>query len=82
VAVFNACQTTTTSSAQPLAGLAPRILQRNLSAVVAMQYPMPDRAALVFSREFYRSLALGYPVDAAMAEARKGIFLEVGGRCP
>jgi formylglycine-generating enzyme required for sulfatase activity len=78
VAVLNACQTATTSSAQPLAGLAPRILQRNLSAVVAMQYPLPDRAALVFSREFYRSLALGYPVDAAMAEARKGIFLEVG----
>lgn len=79
VAVLNACQTATTSSARPLAGLAPRILQRNLSAVVAMQYPMPDRAALVFSREFYRSLALGYPVDAAIAEARKGIFLEVGG---
>ena len=79
VAVLNACQTATTSSAQPLTGLAPRILQRDLSAVVAMQYPMPDRAALVFSREFYRSLALGYPVDAAIAEARKGIFLEVGG---
>jgi len=78
VAVLNACQTATTSSAQPLAGLAPRILQRDLAAVVAMQYPMPDRAALVFSREFYRSLALGYPVDAAVAEARKGIFLEVG----
>lgn len=79
VAVLNACQTATTSSAQPLAGLAPRILQRDLSAVVAMQYPMPDQAALVFSRDFYRSLALGYPVDAAVAEARKGIFLEVGG---
>jgi formylglycine-generating enzyme required for sulfatase activity len=79
VAVLNACQTATTSSAQPLAGLAPRILQRDLSAVIAMQYPMPDHAALVFSREFYRSLATGYPVDAAVAEARKGIFLEVGG---
>jgi formylglycine-generating enzyme required for sulfatase activity len=79
VAVLNACQTATTSSARPLAGLAPRILQRDLSAVVAMQYPILDHAALVFSREFYRSLALGYPVDAAVAEARKGIFLEVGG---
>jgi formylglycine-generating enzyme required for sulfatase activity len=79
LAVLNACQTATTSSARPLAGLAPRILQRDLSAVVAMQYPMPDHAALIFSREFYRSLALGYPVDAAIAEARKGIFLEVGG---
>jgi formylglycine-generating enzyme required for sulfatase activity len=78
VAVLNACQTATTSSARPLAGLSPRLLQRNLSAVVAMQYPMPDQAALACSREFYRSLALGYPVDAAMAEARKGIFLEAG----
>ncbi|MFQ5614694.1 MAG: CHAT domain-containing protein [Anaerolineae bacterium] len=77
LAVLNACQTATTSSAQPLAGLSPRLLQRNLSGVVAMQYPMPDRAALVFAREFYRSLALGYPVDAAVAEARKGIYLEV-----
>jgi hypothetical protein len=78
LALLNACQTATISSAQPLAGLAPRLLQRNLSAVVAMQYPIPDRAALIFSREFYRSVALGYPVDAAMSEARKGIYLEVG----
>jgi formylglycine-generating enzyme required for sulfatase activity len=80
--VLNACQTATTSSTRPLAGLAPRLLQRNLSAVVAMQYPLPDRAATIFSREFYRGLALGYPLDAAMAEARKGIFLETGGGTP
>jgi len=79
LAVLNACQTATTSSVRPLTGLSPRILQRNLSAVVAMQYPISDDAALVFSRDFYRSLAQGYPVDAAIAEARKGIFQEVGG---
>jgi hypothetical protein len=39
-----------------------------------MQYPI--LAALIFSREFYRSLASGYPVDAAIAETRKGIFLK------
>jgi len=79
LAVLNACQTATASSAQSLRGLSPRILQRNLSAVVAMQFPIPEEAALIFSREFYRSLALGYPVDAAIAEARRGIFLDVGG---
>ncbi|MEZ4869925.1 MAG: CHAT domain-containing protein [Caldilineaceae bacterium] len=82
VAVLNACQTATTSSSQPLAGLAPRLLQRQLSAVVAMQYPIADTSALVFAREFYRSLALGYGVDAAIAEARKGIFIEVGSDAP
>lgn len=79
LAVLNACQTAITPSAQSLAGLAPRILQRHLAAVVAMQYPISDDAALIFSREFYRSLALGYPVDMAISEARKGIFLEMGG---
>ncbi|MBC7250860.1 MAG: CHAT domain-containing protein [Anaerolineae bacterium] len=79
LAVLNACQTAIIPSAKSLAGLAPRILQRHLAAVVAMQYPISDDAALIFSREFYRSLALGYPVDMAISEARKGIFLEMGG---
>ena len=82
LAVLNACQTASVSSTRPLVGLAPRILQRYLSAVVAMQYPLTADIALIFSREFYRGLALGYPLDAAMAEARKGIFLEVGGDTP
>jgi len=82
LAVLNACQTASVSSTRPLAGLAPRLLQRYLSAVVAMQYPMADNTALIFSREFYRCLALGYPLDAAAAEARKGIFLEAGADTP
>ncbi len=76
--VLNACQTATTLSTKPLAGMSARILQRKLPAVVAMQYPISDSAATAFSREFYRSLALGYPVDAAISEARRGIFLEMG----
>lgn len=80
LAVLNACQTATVSSSQPLVGLAPRLLQRQLSAVVAMQYPILDRTSLIFTREFYRSLALGMPVDAAISEARRGIFVEGGGQ--
>jgi hypothetical protein len=76
--VLNACQTATVSSSQPLVGLAPRILQRQIPAVVAMQYPLLDRSALIFSREFYRSLALAYPIGVAVSEARKGIYMEMG----
>jgi CHAT domain-containing protein len=76
--VLNACQTATISTNQPLVGLAPRLLHRRLSAVVAMQYPILDKAALIFAREFYHSSSLGYPVDSAISEARRGIFLEVG----
>ncbi len=78
LAILNACQLARSSSARPLAGMAPNLLWRNLSAVVAMQSSILDRTALVFSREFYRSLVAGYPVDGALAEARKGIFLETG----
>jgi CHAT domain-containing protein len=80
--VLNACQTATLSTSQPLAGLAPRLLQRQLSGVVAMQYPITDQASLIFAREFYRSLAGGYPVDAAVAEARKGLYQELGAEQP
>jgi hypothetical protein len=78
LAILNACQLARPSSAQSLVGMAPGLLWRNLSAVVAMQSSILDRTALVFSREFYRSLVAGYPVDGALAEARKGIFLEAG----
>ncbi|HRW06597.1 MAG TPA: CHAT domain-containing protein [Caldilineaceae bacterium] len=78
VAVLNACQTGRTSTVEPLVGLAPRLLQRQLSAVVAMQYAITDQAGLIFAREFYRSLAVGLPVDAAVDEARRGIWLELG----
>lgn len=78
LAVLNACQSASTSESRTLAGLGPRLLERQLSAVVAMQYLFPDQAAVIFSREFYRSLAAGLPVDAALAEARRGIFMELG----
>jgi hypothetical protein len=76
--MLNACQTATASSTKPLAGISSRVLQRKLPAVVAMQYPISDSAATAFSRDFYRSLVSGHSVDAAVSEARKGIFLEVG----
>ena len=76
--VLNACQSAATSSTSPLVGLAPRLLQRQLSAVVAMQQPMTDQAALIFSRSFYRSLALGAPVDGAVSTVRGDLYTELG----
>ncbi|MCB0079591.1 MAG: CHAT domain-containing protein, partial [Caldilineaceae bacterium] len=82
LAILNACQTAATSDQRPLVGLAPSLLQRQLSAVVAMQQAITDAAAAIFARDFYRSLALGYPVDAAVAEARRAIYLEAGKDAP
>ncbi len=41
-----------------------------------MQFEITDRAAIVFAGEFYAALADGYPVDSAVAEARKAIFAD------
>ncbi len=82
LAVLNACQSAALISDQAFIGLAPRLLQRQLAAVIGMQYPISAPAALIFTREFYRSIALGYPIDAAVGEARKGIYQELGQDTP
>jgi len=76
--VLNACQSATTSSTQPMVGLAPNLVRRGLPAVVAMQYSVYDDTAIRFSREFYRALAVGFPVDTAISEARRGIYIDCG----
>jgi hypothetical protein len=74
LAVLNACEGARTSTTDPFAGVASSLVQRELPAVVAMQFEITDRAAIVFAGEFYAALADGYAVDAALGEARKAIF--------
>lgn len=74
VVVLNACQGAQTSTKNPFAGTAPRLVQAGVPAVLAMQYAITDRAALDFSSEFYETLADSYPIDAAMNEARRAVF--------
>jgi len=77
LAVLNACEGARASRADPFAGTAQSLVQQGVPAVIAMQFEVTDEAAICFTREFYSALAAGYPVDAALAEARKAIFAEV-----
>ena len=77
LAVLNACEGARASRADPFAGTAQSLVQQGMPAVIAMQFEVTDEAAICFTREFYSALAAGYPVDAALAEARKAIFAEV-----
>ncbi len=76
--VLNSCEGATSSPFKPFIGIAPNIVRRGIPAVVAMQYNIYDDTALKFSQEFYRSLGIGYPVDAAISEARRGIYIDFG----
>jgi hypothetical protein len=78
LAILNSCRGATTSSYRAMAGVAPRLVQRGLPAVIAMQNPIRDTTAKQFADEFYRTLALGWPVDAAMQSTRNAIAIETG----
>jgi HEAT repeat protein/CHAT domain-containing protein len=78
LAVLNSCQGAEVSEQQIFAGIAPNLVQRGIPAVVAMQYSIFDTTAKIFADEFYRTLALGYPVDAAIQTTRNAISQEVG----
>jgi hypothetical protein len=71
---LNACKTGTTSErsgAHPFAGVATALIKRHVPAVVAMQFPISDPAAIIFARTFYECIVRGAPVDAAVVEGRK-----------
>jgi CHAT domain len=76
LAVLNACEGARTSVEDPFAGVAASLVQREIPAVIGMQFEITDRAAVVFAEEFYSALADGYPADSAVAEARKAVFAE------
>lgn len=76
LAVLNACEGARTSTSDPYAGTAQQLVRQGIPAVIAMQFEVGERTAETLSREFYRSLADNYPVDAALAEARKAIYTQ------
>lgn len=76
LALLNACEGGRTSVSDPYAGAAQQLVRQGIPAVIAMQFEVSERAAATLSREFYRSLADNYPVDAALAEARKAIYTQ------
>lgn len=74
--VLNACEGARGSRRDPFAGTAQTLVASGVPAVIAMQFEVTDDAAIAFASEFYASLAVGDPVDRALAEARKLIFID------
>lgn len=74
LALLNACEGARAARSDPFAGVAQQLLRQGIPAVIAMQFEITDKAAIILAREFYDALADGYPVDGALAEARKSIY--------
>lgn len=54
--------------------MAQQLVQQAVPAVLGMQFPVTDQAAIALSREFTKALVDGYPIEAAVSEARKALF--------
>jgi hypothetical protein len=76
--VLNACDSARLPRQRgqdPFSGTASALIMAGIPAVVAMQFPISDQAAIDFSRRFYEALASGLPVDAAAAAGRLAVYL-------
>jgi CHAT domain-containing protein/sulfatase-modifying factor enzyme 1 len=74
---LNACDTARAAREEgldPFAGVATALVMAGLPAVVAMQRPISDEAAITFSRAVHLRLAAGEPLDTAVTEGRQAIF--------
>jgi CHAT domain len=76
LAVLNSCEGARSSLQDPFSGVATSLIEREIPAVIGMQFEITDRAAIVFAGEFYSALADGLPVDSSVAEARKAIYAD------
>jgi hypothetical protein len=64
------CESAASDPRASFAGLAPKLVQAGVPAVVAMQHPISNGAAIAFGREFYAALANGKEVDVAVQAGR------------
>jgi hypothetical protein len=72
--VLNACEGARTSHVDPFSGVASSLVECGVPAVIGMQFEVTDAAAIAFAEQLYAALADGFPVDAALAQARRAIF--------
>jgi hypothetical protein len=75
LAVINACEGARISGADSYTGMAPELSRTALiPAVIAMQFEISDRAAIVFAHSFYKAIAEYQSVDAALTQARLDVY--------
>jgi len=74
LAVLTACEVGQRDAASAWAGVVTALTHAGIPAVVGMQFRVRDRNAIAFSRAFYRALAAGQSIDAAVTDGRFAIF--------
>lgn len=72
---LNACDTARIGDDDPFAAISTELAAGGVPAVVAMQFPITDQAAIKLSTEFYKNVANRWAVDLALSDARRMLLL-------
>ena len=72
------CESAKSNSPKGFLGIAPKIVQKGVPAVVAMRYSVLISTAEIFIEEFYNAIAERKPVDWAVQWARNQVALGRG----
>jgi hypothetical protein len=73
---LNACETAREENKAGFSGVGSRLIGQGIPAVVAMQDPIIDKAAIAFVRHLYGSLAGGDSIDRALTLTRQQLHLD------
>jgi len=73
LAVLNSSNTARVGQTKIYSSCAASLVHAGLAAAIGLQYVITDTAATKLTRNFYKALTDGFPVDAALNEARKAI---------
>ena len=74
LAFLNACDGAGIGPKHPMSSVATALAKVGVPAVIAMQLPIADTAAVIFASEFYGALTDGAGLDDAVAEARRALY--------
>lgn len=74
IVTLDACDSLRTSYLNPYTGSAESLVQSGTPAVIAVQLEMSSPAMATFAQTFYRAIAEGLHIEAAVDEARTQVF--------
>jgi hypothetical protein len=74
IAFINTEKSAERDSTRRMSGVAAALVHNGIPAVVGLSGRISDYNAIAFSRQFYRSLAAGHPIDTAVSNARITLF--------
>lgn len=76
LAFLNSCNTGTAVENDAITSVAGSLVTAGVPAVIAGLDLIADEAGMLFTREWYRAFAEGYPLEPALAEARKRLSVD------